>query len=81
MNDSQTEGIETFETKLTLFGKYPNPNLTELYSLLPRSIISSKKCLQNSLDVRRWLVRRVVPEPEPTLLHQTPNVSSSSVHA
>jgi hypothetical protein len=35
INDSQTEGLETFETKLTLFEKYPNPNLTELYRLLP----------------------------------------------
>jgi hypothetical protein len=33
INDSQTEGLETFETKLMLFGKYPN--LTELYRLLP----------------------------------------------
>jgi len=33
INDSQTEGLETFATKLTLFKKYPN--LTELYSLLP----------------------------------------------
>jgi hypothetical protein len=24
INDSQTEGLGTFETKLTLFGKYPN---------------------------------------------------------
>jgi hypothetical protein len=28
INDSQIEGLETFETKLTLFGKYPNPNLS-----------------------------------------------------
>ncbi len=62
INDSQTEGLETVETKLTLLGKYPN--LTELYRLLPWSIISFQKCLQNSLDVRRWLVRWVVPEPE-----------------
>jgi hypothetical protein len=33
INDSQTEGLETFEGKLKLFGKYPN--LTELYRLLP----------------------------------------------
>ncbi len=33
INDSQTEGLETFETKLTLFKKYPN--LAERYSLLP----------------------------------------------
>jgi hypothetical protein len=33
INDSQTEGLETVETKLTLLGKYPN--LTELYRLLP----------------------------------------------
>jgi hypothetical protein len=32
-NDSLTEGLETFKTKLMLFGKYPN--LTELYRLVP----------------------------------------------
>jgi hypothetical protein len=26
INDSQTERLETFETKLTLFRKYPNTN-------------------------------------------------------
>jgi len=37
INDSQTERLETFETKLALFGKYPNWNssLTKLYRMLP----------------------------------------------
>jgi hypothetical protein len=26
IHNSQTEGLETFETKLTLLGKYPNSN-------------------------------------------------------